>query len=332
MLLCVKFMMAEVVTVSEQRIAGGTSVRGSRVDSVDGRILSALAAAAAAAFVPAAYFGICTYAARRLSRPDRKALASTPSEYGLRYEDVQFASAEDYIKLSGWLIGAHGDRAIIMLHGRDLTRDRDEAFLEKASILHNHGYDVLMFDFRGHGLSAGERYAMGAWETRDIAGAIHFLEGRCYRAIGTYGVSMGAAISLLAAPDHPEMKALMVDSPYADLPALLRTKLPRVSGLPAFCNPGIFLMGRVMYGIDFSRVKPVDALAKLGDRPVFHVQSRDGDDDVPRTEGYALGKAGERNPNFTTWLAPGKGHVHSYSNNKEEYTRRMLAFYDRYLK
>lgn len=291
-----------------------------------------IAAAVVAVLLVVAYFGLCAYMADKLSRPERKALASTPAQYGLKYEDVKFGSTVDNIQLSGWLIDSPGDKAIIMLHGKDQARDLDEAFLEKASIFYREGYDVLMFDFRAHGLSEGERYALGAWETRDVAGAVSFLEGRGYSIIGTYGVSMGAAISLLAAPDLPAIKALMVDSPYADLPALLETKLPEASGLPAVFNPGSFLMGKLLYGLDFSNVKPAEALAKLGDRPVFHVQSRDGDDSVPVTEGYAIQKAGANDPNFISWLAPGKGHVHSYTNNTQEYTQRMLDFYAKYLK
>lgn len=296
------------------------------------RRVAGIVAVAAVVLLVVAYAGIGAYVADKLSRPDRQTLVSTPAQYGLTYEDVTFGSTVDNIQLSGWLIGAPGDKAIIMLHGRNQTRDRDEAFLEKASILNGQGYDVLMFDFRAHGLSGGERYAMGQWETRDVAGAVKFLDGRGYKAIGTYGVSMGAAISLLAAPDQPEIKALMVDSPYADLPGLLETELPKASGLPSFFNPGIFFMGKLLYGIDFSGVKPAEAMAKLGDRPVFHVQSRDGDADVPITEGYAIQKAGASDPNFISWLAPGTGHVHSYSNNKEEYTKRMLDFYAKYLK
>ena len=296
------------------------------------RRIVGIIAAAVVVLLALAYFGIGAYAANKLTRPDRQTLVSTPAQYGLAYEDVTFGSTVDNIQLSGWLIDSPGDNAIIMLHGRNQTRDRDEAYLEKASILNGQGYDVLMFDFRAHGLSGGERYTMGQWETRDVAGAVKFLDGRGYKVIGTYGVSMGAAISLLAAPDQPEIKALMVDSPYADLPALLETELPKASGLPAFFNPGMFFMAKLLYGIDYSSVKPAEAMAKLGDRAVFHVQSRDGDADVPVTEGYAIEKAGANDPNFISWLAPGKGHVHSYSNNKEEYTKRMLDFYAKYLK
>ncbi|HUS14189.1 MAG TPA: alpha/beta fold hydrolase [Chloroflexia bacterium] len=278
-----------------------------------------------------AYLAISVYTADRLSHPARQTLLGSPAQAGLTYEDVEFPSAGDHIRLSGWLLNAPSRRVIVMLHGRDQTRDRDEAYLTKAGLLVREGYAVLMFDFRAHGLSGGERYAMGAWETRDVAGALAYLQSRGYQTFGVYGVSMGAATGLLTAPEHPEIGALFLDSPYADLPALLEKRLPEVSGLPAFFTPGLFSMGRLMFGMDFTAVKPADALARLGTRPVYLVQSRDGDSEVPVTEGLALAQAGAANPNFTFWRAPGAGHVHSYSNNPAEYTQRLLAFYARYL-
>jgi uncharacterized protein len=293
------------------------------------------ALAALAALIPlvmlAAYLGIAGYTADRLSHPARQTLVDNPARHGLTYTDVEFPSAGDGIRLSGWLVGGPGRRAILMLHGRDQTRDRDEAFLLKAADFVRQGYAVLMFDFRAHGLSGGDRYGLGAWETRDVAGALTFLEGRGYQEFGAYGVSMGAAIALLSAPAHPEIRALMVDSPYADLPALLEKRLPEASGLPAFFNPGLFFMAQTLYGMDLSGVKPVVALAHLGDRPVFLVQSRDGDSEVPVSDGLALAQAGAADPNFTFWRAPGSGHVHSYTNNPAEYLSKMDAFYARYL-
>jgi hypothetical protein len=181
-------------------------------------------------------------------------------------------------------------------------------------------------------MTGGERYAFGQWETRDVAGALNYLKGRGYTDVGTYAVSMGAATPLLAAPEHPEIRALWVDSPFTNLVPLIEKRLPENSGLPAFFNPGILSMARVMYGIDFSTVRPAEALAAMGDRPVYQVHSREGDDWVPLSQAYEMEQAGANNPNFTSWIAPGRGHVSSYTNNKDEYTRRMLQFYGEYLK
>jgi len=277
------------------------------------------------------YLGMSAYVANKLTMPERNPVDSTPAAYGLVYEDVGFTSTVDNIPLRGWLIDSPGDKAIVMLHGQNQNRMRDEASLEKAALFTDNGYDVLMFDFRGHGESGGQRYAFGQWETRDLAGALRFLTDRGYTTIGTYAVSMGAAISLLAAPEQAEMRALWVDSPYGDLGSLVEQRLPESSGLPAIFNPGILTAGRVLYGLDVYSVKPAEALARLGDRPVYQVHSAEGDTLVPLDQTRLLEQAGAANPNFTSWIAPGAGHVQAYTNNKAEYTRRMLDFYARYL-
>jgi pimeloyl-ACP methyl ester carboxylesterase len=279
----------------------------------------------------AAYFGISAYMVDKLTHPDRIALSATPADYRMQYEDVTFNSTVDNLQLSGWFIDSPGNRVIIMLHGRGGSRAADES-LDKAQVLHEHGYDLLMLDFRGHGLSGGERYSLGVWETRDLEGALNYLKGRGYSEFGTYGISMGGGTSLLLAPAHPEIKALMVDSTYADLPALIDRKLPDYSGLPAFFNPGVLFMGKLMYGLDFSDAKPAEIVPTLADRPVFQVYSADGDDAVPFEQHYALQRSGADDPNFLVWAAPGSGHVDGFPNNREEYAKRMLSFFDTYLK
>lgn len=295
-----------------------------------GRI-AGIAAAVLVTLMVVAYFGVSAYVANKLSQPDHKLPAGNPASYGLKYEDVTFRSAGDGLLLSGWLIDSPGDKVIVMMHGRGMARDLDEAYLEKAALFEQNGYDVLMFDFRAHGLSEGDRYSLGPWETQDVTGALDFLKSRGYTEFGTYAVSMGAGTSLLAAPDHPEIKALVVDAPYANLPELIDDVLPRESGLPRFFNPGIISMAGLLYGLDFSPAVPTESMARLGDRPVLHIHSRDGDKTMPIAEAYALQEAARGNPNYTLWLAPGEGHVHAYTNNTEEYTQRMIRFYDTYL-
>ncbi len=292
-----------------------------------------IAASVIAVILIGGYFGISAYAADKLSRPERFALTSTPSQYGLQYEDVTFNSTVDNIKLSGWYIDSPGDKVIIMMHGRNGRRDGGDA-LEIASKIAAHNYDVFMFDFRAHGASDGERFSMGQWEVRDVEGALNYLKGRGVTTIGAHSTSMGGSPLLYAAVDHPEMKVLVTDSSFADLAPILETELPKASGLPAFFNPGIFFMGKVMLGIDLSANKPAEAVAKLGDRPLLIIHSS-GDteaDTIPVSHAIALQKAGANNPNLELWLAPGEGHCKAYANNKDEYMARVLGFYDKNLK
>jgi uncharacterized protein len=275
------------------------------------------------------YIAACGIVADKLSHPTRKALTHTPTEYGMKYEDVQFNSTVDNIALKGWYIDSPGSKVIVMMHGRNSTRDGGD-LMPIASALYKQNYDVLTFDFRAHGESGGERYSLGAWETRDVAGALNYLKGRGVQQVGTIAFSMGAATELLAAPDHPEMKALVSDSAYADLGALMDVQLPKNSNLPGFFNPGILLMVRLLYGIDVPGTRPVESMARLGDRPLFIIHG-DKDDLVPVSQAYDLQKAAAADKNMSMWIVPGAGHTGSYGVAPQEYVQRVLAFYGKYL-
>lgn len=274
-----------------------------------------------------AYFGISTIVADRLSRPERHPITKTCAEYGLKCESVRFNSAVDNIPLSGWYIDSPGTKVILMLHGRDGTRDSDDA-MEIAQALAKNNYDVLMFDFRAHGESGGERFSLGYLETRDVAGAMRYLRTRGVNEVGVIGLSMGAATALNSAPDEPEFRAIVSDSAFADEMLLLETELPKYSGLPAFFNPGIFLMARLLYGIDVASNKPERAIARLGNRPVLLIHGT-FDADVPPINAYALQKAGADDPNLQLWIVPEAKHVGAYRKKPEEYLKRVIEFFDR---
>jgi fermentation-respiration switch protein FrsA (DUF1100 family) len=283
--------------------------------------------------VIAAYFAVGGVVADKLSHPVRSVISEPPEKYGLAYEDVNFSST-DGIPLSGWYIDAPANdgRVIVMMHGRDGIRDGTPA-MPVAAALVKAGYDVFTFDFRAHGLSGGERYSMGQWETRDVTAALDVVKTRGATTIGAYATSMGGATELKAAVEHPEIAAVMADSAFANLPELLVTELPEASGLPAFFNPGIFDMARTLYGIDLWNNKPEEAVAKLGDRPLYFVHS-ETDTQIPSQHSldlYATATAAG-NPNASVWIAPGEGHCRAYQNHPDEYTSRMLDFFNTYLK
>jgi fermentation-respiration switch protein FrsA (DUF1100 family) len=275
------------------------------------------------------YFGVSGVVSDKLSHPTRKAVTWAPSELSMQYQDVQFSSAVDNISLKGWYIDSPGSKVILVMHGRNSTRDGGK-ILDIVKGLYDGGYDALAFDFRAHGQSGGGRYSLGLLETRDVAGALQYLEGRGVAQVGGLGFSMGAATELLAAPDHPEMKALVSDSSFASLPPILEKELPKASGLPVFFNPGIILMGKLLYGIDLAATNPVASLPRLGDRPLFLIHGTE-DALVPVSHAYELQKATQSNPNLQFWVVDGAAHTGIYDKHPQEYIQRLLAFYDKYL-
>ena len=279
----------------------------------------------------AVYLGVSAYTVNRISQPTRKVVGNCAS-YGLTCQDVSFASTVDNVPLKGWFVDAPGSKAILMVHGRGGVRDDTGiGMMDLAKALTQHGYDVFTFDLRGHGASGGDRYSLGQWEVRDIAGALNWLNSRGETSIGTLGFSMGAATLLNAAPDHPEIVAMVEDSPFADLSELLDVQLPKASGLPSFFNPGIILMGKVLFGIDLLENKPERQIARLGDRPMLLIHST-VDGTIPVSHAHEIETFEANNPHFQSWIARASGHVQMYKDHTQEYLDRVFAFYDKYMR
>lgn len=116
---------------------------------------------------------------------------------------------------------SHPAPTVIICHGYRLSR----AYLKPVAALdHKLGYNVLLFDFRGHGDSESVATSGGNAEVRDLEAAITAARQQPETLPGKiilYGFSMGAAIALLT-PPHPDVVAIVVDSPYARLDDMLR--------------------------------------------------------------------------------------------------------------
>ncbi|GCE03047.1 alpha/beta hydrolase [Dictyobacter aurantiacus] len=110
---------------------------------------------------------------------------------------------------------------VILCHGYRISRShlRSVAQLEYAR-----GYNVLFFDFRGHGDSESVMTTAGNAEVRDMEAAI-FVAGHQPETLPgkiiIHGFSMGAAVALLT-PPHPDVVAIIADSPYARSDDILR--------------------------------------------------------------------------------------------------------------
>jgi pimeloyl-ACP methyl ester carboxylesterase len=276
-----------------------------------------------------AYLGISAVVANQLWHPTRRALTTTPERYGLPYEDVQFTSMGDNIPLSGWFIDSPGRETIVLMHGSGSIRD-NYISMEVSKVLFQHNYDLFLFDFRGHGTSGGQVGSIGLLETRDVAGALAYLKGRGVAEVGTLAYSMGAATGLLAAPNHPEMRAIVVDSPFADLYSIMEGQRAKTGMPPSFFNPGIILMSQVLYGINPMHNQPREAMARLSDRPILLIHST-VDDLIPVSNAYELQKAGASNPNLEVWIAPASSHVAVFAEHRQEYLDRLIRFFDKQL-
>ncbi len=145
----------------------------------------------------AGYLGFVTVeGSRRIVRPPRKPVEPTeegapahPGDIGLAHEDVRFTTDDGYT-LDGWLIpaGRETRAAVILMHGFSWHR---LPWLTEFVPWIQPRYNILQFDFRGHGNSDDAPITLGTLEQRDVAAAVRFLQGRGYGPIALMGISMG---------------------------------------------------------------------------------------------------------------------------------------------
>jgi len=217
----------------------------------------------------------------------------SPADFGLPFEEVSFRNA-DGLSLRGWYLPPPPEgagRAPAIAYGHGNASDRTE-WLPTALAVHDAGFAQLLFDFTGRGESDGEVITLGAHEATDLRSALDVLTARpevdpLRLAVG--GRSMGAAAALFLAAEDARVKALVLDSPFADL-SKLADRILAGHHLPAFLlRPILFDVAGWRAHYAPGSVRPVDAIRKVK-APIllFH-----GDKDtlVPYEDALALKRA-----------------------------------------
>ncbi len=275
--------------------------------------------------------GISLYAAYSMTKVVRAPFEKKPDNLGLKYEDVSFSS-RDGLALSGWWLEAgDSNRVIVMIHGANGHRaDPGIKMLDIAREMVNAGYNVLMFDLRGHGQSEGERVSLGYYEQRDLLGAIDYVKQRGMSKIYVIGFSMGAATALMTAANCEQIDAIVADSSFAYLADIVEPQFSKRSRLPKFFIPLILFVAKRIHGIDLSMPKPVDAIKQFTKPPVLIIHGGQ-DKTVPVEHASILARA-SRNPNARLWIVPEAEHVGAYRARPKEYITQMLSFFDQNLR
>ncbi len=250
----------------------------------------------------------------------------SPAEFGLEYEEVSFP-AQDGLELRGYWIPAQGsDRAVVILHGHGGSMDDH---IQRAPYFHAAGFPVLLFDFRAHGRSPGRLATFGYLERYDVLGAVEFLKRRGVKRIGLLGFSYGGIASMLATPLSPDIHAVVSDGG----PARLRSALTGAAverGLPRWL--GVFLgwltvaVTSLRLGANLFRYEPIRWVGKIAPRPILFIHG-ERDQYVPDFDDlYAA--AGEPKE---VWRLPNVGHTQASEVYPDEFYRRVVDFFQRYL-
>jgi dipeptidyl aminopeptidase/acylaminoacyl peptidase len=288
--------------------------------------LGRIAAAGAAGYL--GFVGL--EGSRRVVRPGRKALEAaegdplTPGDIGLAYEDVRFTT-QDGVTLAGWLIPAARETraAVVLLHGFSWHR---LPWLTGFVPWLQPRYNVLQFDFRGHGDSDDAPITLGTTEQRDVAAAVRFLESRGFGPIALMGISMGGSVAIMAAPELP-VAAVVADAAYA------RVENPIANRLREGRYPLAGLGARLIVAAASVRARvrlrqPIERVAEISPRGLLLVAPQE-DRLVSWTQSRDMYQRA-REPK-ELFVVPGAAHSEARQVAGLEYERRVLGFLERHL-
>jgi len=222
-------------------------------------------------------------------RPPRLAVPLAPAELGLTVESVTI-TADDGVRLAGWLVPRAGAPAIVLLHGYPA----DKADLLPIAVALAPRFTVLLLDQRYFGQSGGRATTIGFRERGDLRRAIDFLAARGFSPVGVFGLSLGGAVALLAAADEPRIRAVAAYAPFADL----RSLGYEIYGWLGWLKyPFVGLLrgwSLVFFGADITQVSPERAAAALS-VPVLLVASRE-DEQIPFAHAERIRRALAHDP------------------------------------
>jgi pimeloyl-ACP methyl ester carboxylesterase len=144
----------------------------------------------------------------------------TPGPVPAGAREVELDTA-DGLRLGGWFFpGDDGAPAVLVANGNGGNRGLRTPL---AEALQEHGFSVLLFDYRGYAGNPGSPSEEGL--ALDVRAARSFLIREVGDRLLYYGESLGCAVVTELATAHPPA-ALVLRSPFTDLAAAGRVHFP----------------------------------------------------------------------------------------------------------
>jgi pimeloyl-ACP methyl ester carboxylesterase len=116
---------------------------------------------------------------------------------------------QDKVEIAYDHINKGFDSVVIVCPG--FFNSRKNRWMQKAVDMVSAAYDVVIFDFRGHGDSGG-RFSWTAKEHLDLEAVLEYVRSRGYKNIGILAFSLGAAVSVNVASTRDDIKSMVLIS------------------------------------------------------------------------------------------------------------------------
>ena len=156
-----------------------------------------------------------------------RSIEYTPRDIGLNYEDLTLTT-KDGARIFGWFIPSELSRAVIIFcHGNGGNISHR---LEKIVMLNRLNLDVLIFDYRGYGMSEGRPSEKGLY--LDTEAVYEYLVNDrkiSPRSIVGYGESLGGAV-IIDLASKQKLGGLIIESSFTSVPDIAKKVAPFIPG------------------------------------------------------------------------------------------------------
>jgi len=237
--------------------------------------------------------------------------------------------AFDGIRLDSWFVrpSVRNGNCVMVLHGIGDSRQGGAGY---APLFLDEGYAVLLPDSRAHGSSGGELVTYGLLEKSDVLAWTHWLQQQGCSALYAFGESLGGSVLIQAAGLGTDFRAIVAESPFADLRAIAEFRVRQIfhlplllqSVIPSLLVPNSMTYARFRYGIDLRQVVPIESIRNTA-TPILLIHGL-RDSRTPYWHSQALARADAQS---VLWLVPNAEHTGAYSTTPTEFRRRVLGWF-----
>jgi alpha-beta hydrolase superfamily lysophospholipase len=244
----------------------------------------------------------------------------------LPVERVSFQSKSG-ATIRGWLVSTETNRGVVILqHG--IHADKS-TLVDRARLVSQAGYAVLLFDFQAHGESIGNAITFGYLESRDSQAAVDFVKKRFPgKPVAVIGVSLGAAAAVLAKP-HLDVQALILEMMYPTIEDATKDRIQmRLGSLGRCFSPLLTLQIPWHAGCHGEDLRPIDAVATIDTPKLFIAGTDDLDTKFSEAEQIFAGAA---EPKIFV-AVDGARHEDLLRFASEQYKTNVLEFLEKHLR
>ena len=212
------------------------------------------------------------------------------------------------------------DRYILISHG---YTDNHIGSLKYTRIYLELGFNVILYDLRGHGQNAATFCTYSIRESKDLDTLIRDCRDRYSDAVlfGIHGESLGSATSVAVLKYNPPIDFVVADCGFSEITSVMQAGL-RGMHLPPFLVHIASFCAKLRYGCYFHEMRPIDSLR--GNKiPILFIHGQQ-DDFIPPAHSQAMHDASKGCSEL--YLVPGASHAASVLTAPEEYKRCVADF------